>query len=205
MGDDNIYLTIAQKYKYQIFLLLGGLILIGFGVLFSNINWFSSPEIEVIETTDASETEGEIYVEVSGSIENPSVYKLPNGSRIEDALNAAGGLSDDADNEWIERFVNRAAKITDGQKIYIPSLNDQSSGVSANNIDNSGRVGGVSTYYVNINTASQSELESLWGIGPVTAQNIIEQRPYSSVQELVDKKIIKSNVYERNKDKLSVF
>jgi len=58
---------------------------------------------------------------------------------------------------------------------------------------------------ININTASQNQLESLWGIGPVTAQNIIEQRPYSTVEELLNKKILKTNVYETNKDKLSVY
>ncbi len=58
---------------------------------------------------------------------------------------------------------------------------------------------------ININGASQKELESLWGIDPVTAQNIIEQRPYSSVEELLNKKILKTNVYETNKDKLTVY
>lgn len=58
---------------------------------------------------------------------------------------------------------------------------------------------------VNVNTATQKELEALWGIGPVTAQNIIEQRPYSTVEELLNKKILKTNVYETNKDKLSVY
>jgi competence protein ComEA len=57
---------------------------------------------------------------------------------------------------------------------------------------------------ININTASASELESLWGIGPVYAQNIIEHRPYSKVEELLEKKVLKENVYERNKSLLTV-
>ena len=58
---------------------------------------------------------------------------------------------------------------------------------------------------IDINTASQEELESLWGIGPVYAQNIIEQRPYSNVEELLTKKVIRSDIYEKNKDKLTVY
>ena len=58
---------------------------------------------------------------------------------------------------------------------------------------------------VNINSASQSELEGLWGIGPVYAQNIIEHRPYSKVEELIEKKILKTNVYDRNKETLTVY
>ena len=65
--------------------------------------------------------------------------------------------------------------------------------------------GSESEKLININTASQKELESLWGIGPVYAQNIIEHRPYSKVDELIEKKILKTNVYDRNKDTLTVY
>ena len=65
--------------------------------------------------------------------------------------------------------------------------------------------GSESEKLININTASQKELESLWGIGPVYAQNIIEHRPYSSLEELLTKKIIKKNVHERNKEYLTIY
>ncbi|EKD47123.1 MAG: helix-hairpin-helix DNA-binding motif-containing protein, partial [uncultured bacterium] len=71
--------------------------------------------------------------------------------------------------------------------------------------DNNTEIFGVDTKLININAASQSELETLWGIGPVTAQNIIEQRPYSSVEELLSKKIIKQNVYDKIKDQIAVW
>ena len=80
-----------------------------------------------------------------------------------------------------------------GTDLYIPRIGEQSEAVSATNM--AGGSGGsdtvlsVSSQRVNINTASQKELEELWGIGPVTAQNIIEQRPYSSVEELLQKGI----------------
>jgi len=148
-------------------------------------------------------------IEVSGAVETPGVYKLSTNARVEDALIAAGGISADADRNWMEKTLNRAAKITDGQKIYIPRINEQTGGASANNAtgyQSTSSVGGSDfANTVNVNTASQKELESLWGIGPVTAQNIIEQRPYSTIEELLNKKILKTNVYETNINKLSVY
>jgi competence protein ComEA len=181
------------KYRNQIFLLLIGAILIGFGALLVKGENDSSNKIEVLES--ATESQGqtkEIVVEVSGAVEAPGVYKLPADSRIEDALIAAGGISVNADRVWLEKSLNRAAKLIDGQKIYI-FFQGESTG------------GEVKSGFVNINTASQKELESLWGIGRISAQNIIEHRPYSTVEELLVKKILKKNVYERNKDKLTVY
>lgn len=195
------------KYRFQILFFLIGAILIGLGLLLVKDSRTTSSKIEVLEsTTEGLGEDLEIVVEVAGAVEKPGVYKLTKGVRIEDALISAGGISADADRLWMERSLNRAAKLIDGQKIYIPRKDEQVNGVS---IDNSGGYQTVSSSQgsglVNINATSQKELESLWGIGPVTAQNIIEQRPYSSVEELLTKKILKSNVYERNKDKLSVY
>ena len=142
-------------------------------------------------------------VEVSGQINKPGVYNLSAGSRVEDVINAAGGLTSEADTEFVEKRINRAARLSDGQKIYIPSEEENSKIPNSQNSNN--EILGVLDNLININTASQSELESLWGIGPVYAQNIIEQRPYSSVEELLTKKIIKQNVYDRVKDQISVY
>ena len=195
------------KYRFQILFFLIGAILVGLGLLLVKDSRITSSKIEVLEsTTEGLGEDLEIVVEVAGAVEKPGVYKLTKGVRIEDALISAGGISADADRLWMERSLNRAAKLIDGQKIYIPRKDEQISGVSTSNL------GGYQTIsssqgsgLVNVNAASQKELESLWGIGPVTAQNIVEQRPYSSVEELLTKKILKSNVYERNKDKLSVY
>jgi competence protein ComEA len=200
------------KYRYQILLVLIGAILIGLGVfLFKNKDSLYSSSVEVLESSTDIEGigSGEVVIEVAGAVETPGVYKLFVNARIEDALIAAGGISADADRDWMEKTLNRAAKIIDGQKIYIPRVDEQISGGSASNVagyQNTSSVGGSDfSRTVNVYTASQRELESLWGIGPVTAQNIIEQRPYSSVEDLLNKKILKTNVYETNKDKLSVY
>lgn len=199
-----------QQNRIPIVVGLVGLIFVGLGIFFIKDNKFSSTKVEVIENTDGSLGEKkELIVEVSGAVENPGVYKLKSGDRVEDALIAAGGISAGADRVWMEKMVNRAAKITDGQKIYIISTDEQSDVLSAKNSEGdqsgSSNITASGERSVNINSASQKELEELWGIGPVTAQNIIEQRPYSNVEELLQKKILKSNVYERNLDYLTVY
>jgi len=199
------------KYRLQISLLLVGVILLGLGIWVIKRDNISSTKIEVLESSTDSENinDGEVVIEVSGAVEIPGVYQLILGARVEDALIAAGGISADADRRWMERSLNRAAKIIDGQKIYIPRDGEQTTGASASNLGGDQTVsltqGGGFEELININTTSAKELEKLWGIGPITAQNIIEQRPYSSVEELLEKKILKTNVYETNRDKLTVY
>lgn len=199
------------KYRYQILFILLGLILVGFGTfLMRKESGVMTDTVEVLEVTTQSEgVMSEVVVEVSGAVEKPGVYKLQNNARIEDALIAAGGVSANADREWMEKLLNRAAKIQDGQKIYIPKKGEQSQALSAN--DSGGyqtitsNFSGQGSGLININTATQKELESLYGIGPVYAQNIVEHRPYSTVEELLSKDVLKKHVYEKIKDKISVY
>ncbi|MGB6838846.1 MAG: SLBB domain-containing protein [Microgenomates group bacterium] len=114
------------KYRFQILLFLIGIILIGSGLfLFKNRQSLHSSNIEVLESATESEIDGsEVIIEVAGAVETPGVYKLSASARVEDALIAAGGISADADRDWMERTLNRASKISDGQKIYIPRINE---------------------------------------------------------------------------------
>ncbi|KKT34242.1 MAG: ComEA protein [Candidatus Woesebacteria bacterium GW2011_GWB1_44_11b] len=201
-------MEILYKFRFQILFVLLGLLLVGVGLFSSKkAGWLdSSSKVEVLESsTEGQDGIGGVVVEVAGAVENPGVYQLSEGARIEDALIAAGGISADADREWMEKILNRAAKITDGQKIYIKHLEEESANILGVSSGSGGGLPANSEGVININTASQKELESLPGIGPVTAQNIIEHRPYSSVEELLQKKILKTNVYETNKDRLSVY
>jgi len=201
---------VIYKYRWQITLVLLAIIFISGGVLLAKQDRLTSTKIEVLEEgTEVLGGSTELVVEVAGSVENPGVYKLQNNARVDDALVVAGGLSSDADRIWLEKTINRAAKLADGQKLYIPSANEQLDSVSANvstgdQTITSGILGSGSNL-VNINTASQTKLETLWGIGPVYAQNIIEGRPYSEVEELLTRKIIKTNTYEKNKNLLTVY
>lgn len=112
--------------KIPVFLALFGLILAGLGIfIYRNTDLIQKDTIEVInEPTVSQNATSEIVVEIAGSVEKPGVYKLAGNSRIDDLLVSSGGLSADADRDWVGKYVNRAAKLADGQKIYIKSVSD---------------------------------------------------------------------------------
>ncbi len=192
------------NHRYQLLFILLGLILLGAGIfLVRNVGFGTPSKIEVLEgSTDSKKEANEIFVEAGGAVETPGVYKLSPESRVEDLLIAAGGLSADADRGWVAKYVNRAAKLVDGQKIYVVREGQEVLGEvsGAENSENVPPLG-----LVNINTASQKELEELPGIGPVYAQSIIDHRIYSFVEELLSREVLKKNVYEKIKDKISVY
>lgn len=207
-SDNPSWEKFLYSFRIPITVILIGLIMIGVAFLFYKDDQKRGDEIQVIEEKEKVIAKG-IFVEVAGAVEAPGVYGFEANSRVEDALIASGGLSAEADREWVEKVINRAAKLVDGQKIYIVSLGEQTDVLSAKEDGGYQTVSGENSANfsekININTASQKELESLWGIGPVYAQNIIEQRPYSNTEDLQSKKVIKSNVYERIKDEITVF
>jgi len=203
---ENLFL----KYRYPLLIFIVGLTLTACGLFFSKCGLLSSPtKVEVLQATTSGQISGEITVEIAGEVLSPGVYKLPRESRVDDLLVAAGGFSADADRGWTDKYLNRAAKLTDGQKVYIPPANQQ---IDESSAKSSGGYKTVSSDFssdsnnlVNINTASSAELDSLPGIGPVYAQNIIEHRPYSTSEELVSKGAIKQSLYDKIKDKISVY
>lgn len=175
-----------------------GLTLLGIGAFLLKTGVLESTKIEIVE--EQQETSERLVVEIVGEVQTPGVYELPFGSRVEDLLIRAGGFSASADRKWIELNLNRAAKLVDGQKIYIPEVGEAAE-VGVGSVI--GQTAGASTSLVNINTATKSQLDTLWGIGPARAQAIIDNRPYSSVEELLAKKIIPSNVFERIKNEIT--
>ncbi len=194
------------KYRYYFLILLSGLILIGFGAFFwQNKTHLSPNNIEVLEGPTGGQETSFLTAEIAGAVENPGVYKLPAGSRVDDLLIVAGGFSADADRFWVEQNINRAAKLSDGQKVII----QQSGVLSAENFGQYQNIsrsrGSGQQNLVNINTAGLSELDKLPGIGPVYGQNIIDHRPYSKIEELLERDILKQNVYEKIKDEISVY
>ncbi|MEK7188262.1 MAG: helix-hairpin-helix domain-containing protein [Patescibacteria group bacterium] len=192
-----------NDHKGSIILFLCGFILLGLGVFYVKSGLERpSTKVEVLNKATQSQAEDFFAVEVSGSVEKPGVYKLDKNSRVEDALILAGGLSQDADRQWVERFINRASKITDGQKIFIQS-ESQKLEVKGQN-SQTGVLGSVDSL-VNINTATLSQLDKLPGIGPTYGQNIIDHRPYSTGEELLSKGVLKKSVYEKIRDKITVY
>lgn len=190
--------------RYPLIALFLGLILIGLGAFYIKSGGMGdSPKVEVLSDSTEAKTR-EFVVEVGGAVQKPGVYALSSESRVDEALVLAGGLSAEADREWVERTLNRAAKIIDGQKIYIPETGEKTS-VSGGVSGSLNAPAESQSSLVNINSATLSELDKLPGIGPVYGQSIIDHRPYSTLEELVSKGALKQGVYEKIKEKVSVY
>lgn len=148
----------------------------------------------------------QIAIDIEGAVLKPGVYKLPADARVQDALIAAGGLTDTADREKVAKSMNLAGKIIDGGKIYIPFLGDTSgtvqSGVSG---ANQAVMGDSSGGLININSASTQELDTLSGVGPATAEKIIANRPYEKIEDLLSKKSVGQSVFGKIKDRISTY
>lgn len=175
----------VEAHRWAVLGVLAGVVLIGAGVFWSKAET-RQPEVQILSATASAE----LTVDVGGEVTRPGVYRLAAGSRVEEAIEAAGGVTETADIDYIDKYLNRAAKLADGQKIYIPDK-------SAEKPAESGRV--------NINSAGQGELEGLPGIGPATAGKIVAGRPYQNVSELVEKKIVGQKVFDQIKDNISVW
>jgi competence protein ComEA len=131
-------------------------------------------------------TTGRIMVHVSGAVRYPGVRQLPIGSRLVDAVHAAGGLTPDGDTSSI----NLASRLQDGQQVVLPARGERQSLVfsaptttSQGNRDNNERAGkeikpppGGITGKVNVNTATPEQLETLPGVGPAIAARIVQYR-----------------------------
>jgi competence protein ComEA len=192
-----------------------GLLMCGVGAIQYLSSSNKSSEIEFITSTDksvkgTSDITSKISVYVAGSVQKEGVYALNEGTRIQDALIAAGGLASNADRDFIEKKLNLAQKLIDGGKIYIPAIGEERT-VIANLASNKEGVDTTSDPMVentdgliNINNASEKDLDVLPKIGPVTAQKIIAGRPYGSVEELVSKKILTQKTFDGLKDKITV-
>jgi competence protein ComEA len=123
---------------------------------------------------------------------------------VRDAIVIAGGLAKHADGDQVARHLNLASRLTDGAKIYIPTSGELLAAEGSVG-DSTGLILGTEAEaQVNINTASESELDALPGIGEVTTEKIISNRPYSRIEELLEKKIVGKKVFEDIQEKVRV-
>ncbi len=147
-----------------------------------------------------------IIVDVAGEVKNPAVIELPIDSRINDAIKAAGGLTTQADISQI----NRAAILSDGEKIFIPTLpnpsltiptptNEECIPSSSNDSLNS------SKSLININYASAAELENVPGIGPVTSEKIINYRIENGLFRKLDEILKVSGIGDKTYAKMKPY
>lgn len=121
-------------------------------------------------------TQAEIMVSIAGEVYKPGTYTLPWGSRMEDIIGVAGGFTSQAD----PNLVNLAEPLDDGEKVFVPS-----------NVT----VQGDSR--ISINNSSSKDLQTLTGVGPATAQRIIDGRPYNSIEDLLKVKGIGPKTLEK--------
>ncbi|MEA4921765.1 MAG: helix-hairpin-helix domain-containing protein [Eubacteriaceae bacterium] len=169
--------------------------------------------VEKSKVTAEAHTEKEektIIVDVSGQVNTPQVIELKSGSRVSDAIDKAGGLTEKADISNI----NRAAEIKDGEKIYIPAKGENAEAAASGTASQagSGTEAGTSAQAasgkVNINSASNSELQTLTGVGPATAEKILLYRSqnggFKKLEDLKNVNGIGDKTFEKLKDHITI-
>lgn len=158
------------------------------------------------ETIQETEEQITILVDVGGAVKKPHVVELEENSRVADAIDAAGGLKDNADTAGI----NQATFLADGEKVYIPTKGESISGVEAAVQAQAGSGGNAVTggSKVNLNTATSEELQTLNGVGPATAEKILEYRTasgsFKSIEELKNVNGIGDKTFEKLKEQITV-
>lgn len=160
-------------------------------------------------SSKSEDKEENIYVHITGEVINPGVIIAKDGDRIKDIVEKAGGFTEKANTEKL----NLAYKVCDGQKINIPNINDNNEDGSNNYIlDGSGEniieESQEASRKININMATQSELESLTGIGPSTAAKIIEYRKsngkFKDIEEIKNVSGIGDEKYKKIQNEIEV-
>jgi competence protein ComEA len=145
------------------------------------------------QPSDSVSIEQYLYVHIVGEVVTPGMYKLPLGARLVDAVFAAGGLTESADNS----SVNLARELSDGEQVVVFSVNDQSEELGSNS-------GGL----ISINRAGNKELEELPGIGPALSARIIAWREanggFKSIEDLLKVSGIGENLLSGLKDSVTL-
>lgn len=203
------------RYKAEVILLTISIVICGTSLLlfFQQQNNLDVVQIKPAQKAVRSESQKkQVTVDVSGAVKHPFVYSFPDGVRIIDVLQKAGGLTPDADAAFVRRSINYARMVTDQEKIYFPFIADTAEGIIVENrriIDYTSPNNMVgqqeAAEYININSASLLELDQLPGIGKVQSEAIINGRPYNELADLIQRNVIKQSVYDKIKGQISVY
>lgn len=195
--------------KFQLIdglLILGIILLIlGIGMNFKN-SFLEKTEIKVtsknISPTPSVDIQvnSKVKIDIAGEVIKPGVYELNTDSRVIDALVVAGGLNVRADRDWVNKNLNQAEKLVDGQKIYIPKVGEE--------IKVSSQILGKTDSIIRLNTATIEELDKLTGIGPAIAGRIIDYRTknggFKDINELKLVSGIGDKLFEKIKDEIAL-
>ena len=201
-----------MNHKNRIKVLLIVLVIVVAGIVYSCVAGAKSRQaaetVRVEETESSAETvleteteeAKEICVHVCGSVNAPGVYYLKKGARVHEAVEQAGGLSENAD----PGYVNLAEEVEDGEQIYIPSKEE----VAADLVPKAESGQAAADGLVNINTAGVEELKTLPGIGEIKAEAIVSYREsagaFGSIEEIMNVAGIKESSYEKIKEFIKV-
>jgi competence protein ComEA len=156
-----------------------------------------TPAPSVAAAAPSATVTGSIWVDVEGAVAQPGIRELPAGSRVADAITAAGGYATDADLAASATAINLAQPLTDGEQIRVPRIGEDAAAAAspppaAGGTEPAGGAGGGGGL-VNLNTATPEQLEALPGIGAVTVQKIVaarQERPFASLEEAVERGVI---------------
>lgn len=198
-----------KNFKKIIFLS----IIVVLAVIYLIYNYSNNENNEIIEedlyieTSNQTKENNKIILHITGEVNSPGIIEIDEGSRLNDAIKAAGGLTENADTNKI----NLAYVVQDGQKINIPNVNSVDTGnYITENIGENIVIEdtNMNTNIVNINTATQTELETLTGIGPSTALKIIKYREengkFKNIEEIKNVSGIGDSKFEAIKDEICV-
>ncbi len=138
------------------------------------------------EAQSADGPDSRALVHAAGAVVRPGVYQVPDGARVTDLVDAAGGPAPDADLQQL----NLAAKVSDGERVYVPRRGESPPTPVGPGTGDPGAAGTAAGGPVDLNTATPEQLDTLPGVGPATAQAILDYRKehgrFRSVDELID-------------------
>ncbi|HFH9837461.1 TPA: helix-hairpin-helix domain-containing protein [Streptococcus suis] len=197
MNQIKTYVEILKDYKWQIALPSVAVLIVSSFLIFSQPaqsanqtgltdfpqteQTFSSSELVEESSTEESEVPSQFLVDVKGAVEKPGLYTLDVGARVNDAIEAAGGLTSQAD----PKSINLAQKLTDEAVVYVASK-DENISVVASPTASSAMSQEEKTTKVNLNTATEADLQTISGIGAKRAADIIAYREANGGFESVD-------------------
>jgi competence protein ComEA len=185
--------VLAWLERHQYLVLAVAALLLVAGLLVRDITREEPPTLVINDAPVAAD--GPVAVHVAGAVASPGVYELPAGARVQDAVLAAGGAASDADLDSL----NLARRLRDGEKVTVPA--NRSPGASTPPTLAPGQT-------LDINHASQAQLDALPGIGEAYSRRIVDSRsvdgPYATVDDLVSRRVLPEATLAAIRDYLTV-